>query len=802
MAEYRDLDAALQPVARALRDRRTAIVIDNVESVLPEHSSTKSHEETRRRAEEAQAATETTTTQANDETMNRPENLSVSSCDFVDEIFSLCAELLAVTDGTRMLFTSREWLPAPFDHPQCRVTLGALSQDDAVELVSHVLRTAGLDLKHDAAGNTPQEITDLVTTAGGHARALTLLARGLAGQGARATAAELRELMARLDREHPGDRENSLYASVELSLRRLPPELREQAKLLAVFHGGANRAVIGMMLEADVETVRRLAAALVEVGLAAAMPYGHLRLDPALPSLLLARTDAAELPALTARWAEAMRALTGFLHQQYFQDTQLAAQLTLLELPNLQALLAWAAEALPPEEVVDLAGGLETLLAPLGRPQALAQAVSVRAAAAGCLGAWSHAQFQNASSNIDRLLEQGDLQPAYAAARQLLERCLTTGATAYPGADYDIAVAHFMLGRVLKKSGAAEQALAPLLESRQQFQALADAGNTSAARMASGAITEGASCLLYLGRYDEAAAAYEEAIRLDEELGDRRGVAVGKGQLGTVRLRQKRYAEALERYNEAMKTFEALGEPGSVAKTWHQIGMVHGEAGQFAQAEQAYRQSLAIKVQQKNRAGEASSLGQLGNLYKGMGRLEESATFYRQAAEIYAQLQDLRYEGFARSSLADRLIMLLCYDEARRELRRAIECNQPFGHAAEPWKTWNILYDLEQATGNAQAAAEARGQAVAAYLAYRRAGGESQSNTAPLFALVAEALRQGATAEAAAQLRELSQPDHPAWLTALLDKLQAVLGGERAASLAADPALSYADAVELQLLLE
>ncbi|MGH9844598.1 MAG: AAA family ATPase, partial [Blastocatellia bacterium] len=34
VAEYNDLAAALQPVAQALRDRRTVIVIDNVESVL------------------------------------------------------------------------------------------------------------------------------------------------------------------------------------------------------------------------------------------------------------------------------------------------------------------------------------------------------------------------------------------------------------------------------------------------------------------------------------------------------------------------------------------------------------------------------------------------------------------------------------------------------------------------------------------------------------------------------------------------------------------------------------------------
>src|SRR5919109_2650313 len=150
--------------------------------------------------------------------------------------------------------------------------------------------------------------------------------------------------------------------------------------------------------------------------------------------------------------------------------------------------------------------------------------------------------------------------------------------------------------------------------------------------MVSVAIAEIAECLVHLGQYDEAAAVYEERIRRAEKLGDRRGAAVVKGNLGTVRLYQKRYAEALDSYAETRKTFESLGEPGSVAGAWHQIGMAHRKAGQYEQAERAHQQALAIKVQQKDLAGEALSLLELGNLYIQMGRLEEAASFYRQAA--------------------------------------------------------------------------------------------------------------------------------------------------------------------------
>jgi tetratricopeptide (TPR) repeat protein len=330
---------------------------------------------------------------------------------------------------------------------------------------------------------------------------------------------------------------------------------------------------------------------------------------------------------------------------------------------------------------------------------------------------------------------------------------------------------------------------------------LVDAGDTDAERMASAAITGSAACLHHLGRYDEAAAAYEEGIKRDEKLGNRRGVAVSKGNLGTVRLFQKRYAEALEIYAEARKTFESLGEPGTVAIFWHQIGIAHREVGQFGEAERAHRQALAIWVQQKNLAGEARSLFELGNLYKRMGRLEETVAFSRQATDIHVKLQDLRYEGVGRGNLADTLIKLQRFEEARRELRRAIECKKPFGHVAEPWKTWAILHDLEQATRNSQAAAEARRQAIASYASYRRAGGASQSPTPQLYALVMQAIQQGTTTEVEQQLAKLAE-DAPPWLTALLSKLQPILRGDRDPALADDPDLVYGDAVELQLLLE
>ena len=306
-------------------------------------------------------------------------------------------------------------------------------------------------------------------------------------------------------------------------------------------------------------------------------------------------------------------------------------------------------------------------------------------------------------------------------------------------------MACFLLARVLVTAGGPEQGLPLLDEARERFEAVAKKRESKAAEgMASACFTERGDCLLGLGRLDEAAGAYEEAVRREEQLGDDRQVAVGKGQLGTVRYSQRRYADALAAYAEARERFTRLDEPGSVALIWHQTGLVYQAAGQPEAAEDAYRKALAIEVRLGDVAGQAGTLVQLGNLYdRVLRRGEEAAAFHRQAADKYVGIRDVAGEGRARNSLAYTLRRLGRLDEARQEARRAIECRGELGHAGQPWTAWGILADIETAAGDPAAAAAAKGKAVAAYLAYRRDGGENHHPDGRICLAVAERLRAG-----------------------------------------------------------
>ena len=193
---------------------------------------------------------------------------------------------------------------------------------------------------------------------------------------------------------------------------------------------------------------------------------------------------------------------------------------------------------------------------------------------------------------IERLLDVGQLQPAYERAYALLEKVRAVGSAGYPGADYDLAMATNVLAQVLNSVGQAAPALELFMEAQRLFEDLGERGE----RMATATLSRHADCLSELGRLDEAVTKYEEAINRFEKLEDIRWVAVSKGQLATVRQFQGKYAEAIAGHKEALAIFEAQNEPKMVATAWHQMGMAHQEAGDYEEAEAAYRRSLEIKT--------------------------------------------------------------------------------------------------------------------------------------------------------------------------------------------------------------
>lgn len=764
-----DTKAALQPIEQALRNERTLFLFDNMESVLPDH-----------------------------------QGINPAGVADVTDLLNLCQTLLDATETTRLLFTSREALPTPFSKTENAVQLGRLVELEAIELVENVMEKWGKLPPENDNATTPEQITELVEAVHCHPRALVLLAREI-DRGVKVTTENIAQLMDKLEEQNPGDRENSLYASVELSLRRLQPKVRELVNGLAVFHGGGVVANLGLVMNVNKEVAGAIAQMLIDTGMAEMMEYNYLHLDPALTNYLKTCQSCDMIYELKITWSGAMLQLVDFLYWQQIQDTKKAFRMTLFELPNLLALLDELLMNLEKdntlaESVSRSVAKIEHLFSFLGHKHALEKAILVRERAATLTQGWGHARFEKERLLIERLHQQGQLQPAIEKAQVLLAKVEQMGQNAYEGSDYDLAMANNLIGSILLTGKLADKAIIFLLKAQQLFLLLGNGGKY----MAAICLAEQARCLENFGKLDEAVEKYRESIKQSEVLKDFRQVAIFRSQLAAVLYMQGDYQNTIAEYETARSIFERQNEPASVATTSQQIGVVYQGLGDNDKAETLYQLALNIRTQHNDQAGQATTLNQLGNLYKdNLNRPAEAMTFYHQAAEICIKLGDLVREGFIRNNIAATLLTLKCYDKARIEIKSSIKCRSQLDHSAQLWESFSILQDIETAKNKKKDAEIAWRQAGHAYLSYRQQGGYAQTDLGRLADAVFGLILKDKLNEAITLLvRFTNVEEMPERVTRTASKMLTVIKGKRNSTVADDVDLSYDGVTEILFLIE
>ncbi|CAK0773339.1 putative Tetratricopeptide repeat protein [Gammaproteobacteria bacterium] len=703
-------------------------------------------------------------------------------------ILELCKALQRAAITTRLIFVSHKELPHPYaGHVYL---LGALDDESAVALIAAQLRATGKIPLPSDPGRNSTELFHLVQSLDKHPRALLLAASELSTHGVRATTRMIRTL---LGNARSQDKQTGLDAALALALRRLPLKLQKRIPVLAHFQGMANWTVLSKVLDLSPTEVSDLIAFLISIGLAKDLGEECLALDQGLLDYLstMAKQETRDL------WGKAMTDRLAVLYKEWFGNALLGLHLTHREVYNLLVLLDWSLEHHPAEETLGLVWRLETLLAPLRLSKALERVSTLREKLSPRVGGWGRAAFAAESEAVERLLAAGWLPEAQGQAQTLLKRAEAAGERAYPGANYDLAMAHRLVGRVLEATGTTALALAHLEKAWSLFQILVAVGtfSASASRMASVCRVERGDCLRSLERWDEAISAYQESFVLDEMRGATRDAAINQFKIADVHRLQGKFLESLTLYEIARETFAELKDPSMVADAWYQIGRIQRELNNAEAAELAYQKVLEIWVRRGDRRGEALALFDLADLYQSLGRLEQAEKAARQSVDRYALLEEKLQEGRARRRLTEILKDLGDLALARTEALRAIACHAPDPKSAESWKTWACLIEIERQVGQEEASTHAWNEAVSEYLSYRREEDEPSSQEGILCEQVAKAVARGFTSE------EMLSPTLEV-SSAFFLRIRSILTGERDPALANDSSLSYKDAAELRLLLE
>ena len=145
-----------------------------------------------------------------------------------------------------------------------------------------------------------------------------------------------------------------------------------------------------------------------------------------------------------------------------------------------------------------------------------------------------------------------------------------------------------VLGHVAARKSAFQDATEYYEVSREYRRRAGDGIGASMATLGIG------NCALFLSEFDAAAQSYREAITEAQQIGYRRGIAIGKTNAGDVFIQKEDFEQALSELREAEEIFRRLGARDMLAETLRLLALALAAEDDLRAAEEAAEESLSL----------------------------------------------------------------------------------------------------------------------------------------------------------------------------------------------------------------
>lgn len=218
--------------------------------------------------------------------------------------------------------------------------------------------------------------------------------------------------------------------------------------------------------------------------------------------------------------------------------------------------------------------------------------------------------------------------------------------------------------------------------------------------------------LYRLGRLDEALTAHTAALSQRKKAGDPAGQAASLNNLGNVHLDRGDWDEAERCYHESLAHYRDLTISDREASLENNLGNLAANRGDFHEAEAHHARALALRCQLGDRFGSGASRCALAYSWLRAGRIAEAIEGFRRGLRLIevSGAAELRTEGLI--GLAQALMVAGESDEARKQLRLALEDARRTRNVLQMGAAHLLLARLERLDGNLSDAQEALGVAL------------------------------------------------------------------------------------------
>jgi tetratricopeptide (TPR) repeat protein/transcriptional regulator with XRE-family HTH domain len=223
----------------------------------------------------------------------------------------------------------------------------------------------------------------------------------------------------------------------------------------------------------------------------------------------------------------------------------------------------------------------------------------------------------------------------------------------------DLGVIEWILGRYQQSARRYQQALALFRENGDrpgQARALTNLGLAD----------------LQQHRYQQATEQFQQALTLFRENGDQPGQARALTNLGLADLWQRRYQQATEQFQQALTLFRENGDRFSGAHLLVYLGQVELQQRRYQQATEHFQEALATSREYGDRSGEADSLNGLGEVFTAIGQATRARVQHAAALDLAIQIGDMHEQARAHDGLAKTHRAGHDLDQARQHWQEAL----------------------------------------------------------------------------------------------------------------------------------
>jgi tetratricopeptide (TPR) repeat protein len=212
----------------------------------------------------------------------------------------------------------------------------------------------------------------------------------------------------------------------------------------------------------------------------------------------------------------------------------------------------------------------------------------------------------------------------------------------------------------------------------------------------------------YYGNYDKALVYFIGSLKLSDALGDKETEAGANGNIGAIYMAQLNNKKALYYFNEGLKLYKELDNKYGLSNSYMNIGSVYTQSGDLKNALENLTIALKLKEEVGIPEGIADIYANIGNVHWKLKDYDLALKNYLKSYDKYASVNNVQGLTFCNTYIGLIYVEKKEYSKALPYLNKALESAKQLGLTSTMQDAYNGLSLTYAATNNYKLAYESR----------------------------------------------------------------------------------------------